>query len=99
MVWDNGYTLAVGSPNRGDALLDVYLVRPENSLVSCNILVVHGIGDQCGVLLEVQCGEICQAPQVERLVSVYHKTDVGLQTFVRDKFTRWTGNGSSVKEI
>jgi hypothetical protein len=42
----------------------------------------------------------CSEPQVERLVSVYHKTDVlGLQTFLRDKFPRWAGNCSCVEEI
>jgi len=31
---------------------------------------------------------------VERLVSVYHKTNVpGLQSFLRDKFTSWANNG------
>jgi hypothetical protein len=97
LVWDNGYTLVVGSPTRADALLDVYFVRPENSLVSCSI--VHGISDQCWVLLEVRWDEICHAPRVERLVSVYHKSDVGLETFVRDEFAGWTGNCSCVKEI
>lgn len=56
LVWDNGYTQVVGSP-RPDVLLYVYFVRPEISLVSCSIL--HGISDNCGVLLEVECGEIC----------------------------------------
>jgi hypothetical protein len=94
LVWDNGYTQVVGSQTRGDVLLDVYLVRPENSLVSCSI--VYGTSDQCGVLLEVEWGEICHAQQVERLVPVFHKTHVG---FVRDKFARWAKNGSCVKEI
>jgi hypothetical protein len=35
-----------------------------------------------------------------RLVTVYLKTDVlGLQTFLRDKFAKWAGNGSNVEEI
>jgi hypothetical protein len=79
-------------------LLDVYLLRPENSLFSCNI--VQGISNHCAVLLEVEWGEIFRAPQLETLVSVYHKTDfLGLQTFLRDKFARWAGNGSFVEEI
>lgn len=53
----------VNSPTREDALLDVYLVWPENSLIFCNI--VQGISDHCGVLLEVEWGETCQEPQVE----------------------------------
>ena len=49
---------------------------------------------------QVEWSEICRAPQVERLVPVYHKTDVlGLQTFLLDKFVRWAGNGSCVEEI
>jgi hypothetical protein len=36
LVWENRYTQVVGSPTQVDALLDVYLVQPENSLVSCS---------------------------------------------------------------
>lgn len=81
LVWDNGYTQVVGSLTRGDALLDIYLVRPKNSLISCSI--VQGISDHWGVLLEVEWDETCCVPQVDRLVPVYNKTDVlGLQTFL-----------------
>ena len=52
LVWDNSYTQAVSGPTRGDALLDIYLLRPECSLISCNIL--PGISDHNGVLLEVE---------------------------------------------
>jgi len=52
LVWDKGYTQAVSGPTRGDALLDIYLLRPECSLISCNIL--PGISDHNGVLLEVE---------------------------------------------
>jgi hypothetical protein len=31
LVWENGFREVVDSPTRGDALLDVYLVRPEIS--------------------------------------------------------------------
>jgi hypothetical protein len=40
-----------GSPTRWDKLLDVYLVRPENSLVSYSI--VQGISNNCGLLLKL----------------------------------------------
>jgi hypothetical protein len=56
LVWENGYTQVVDSHTRGDALLDVYLVRPESSFTSCSI--VQGISDHCGVLLEVDWVEI-----------------------------------------
>jgi hypothetical protein len=37
---------------------------------------------------------------VERIVLLYHKTDVlGLQTLLREKFTLWAGNGSCIEEI
>jgi hypothetical protein len=62
--------------------------------------VVQGISDHCGLLLKVEWSEICRAPQVERLVLVYHKTDVlVLPTFFRNKFVRWAGNGNCVEEI
>ena len=82
LVWDNGYTQVVRSPKRGDALFDIYLLRPESSLIPCNILSrirVHN-----GVLLELDWDEICQEPKVERIVLMYCKTDVlGLQAFLR----------------
>jgi len=56
LVWDNGYTQIVSSPTRGDALLDIYLLRPESSLISCNIL--PRISDHNGGLLEVEWEEI-----------------------------------------
>jgi len=63
-------------------LLDVYLVQPKNSLVTCSI--VQGLSNHYGVLLEIEWSKICRAPQVEKLVPVYNKTEVlGLQTFTR----------------
>jgi len=97
-VWENGFTQAVDSPTRGDALLDVYLVRSESSFTASSI--VQGISDHHGVILEVEWEENCCVPQVEKLVSMYHKTDVlGLQTHLRNKFGIWASNGSSVEEI
>jgi hypothetical protein len=61
-VWENGYMQVVDSPTRGDALLDVYLVRPESSFTSCS--TVQGISDLCGVLLEVECEANYCRPQV-----------------------------------
>jgi hypothetical protein len=51
-VWDNGYTQLVGKPTRGDSLLDVYIIILEIAFISCG--TVQGIGDHCGVLLEVK---------------------------------------------
>jgi hypothetical protein len=97
-VWDNRCTQVVSGPTRGDALLDIYLIKPESSLISCNIL--SGISDHDGVLLEVEWDVICREPQVERIVPLYHKTDVlGLQAFLWEKFKLWAGNGSCVEKI
>jgi hypothetical protein len=37
---------------------------------------LSGISEHNGVLLEVEWGEICRESKVERIVPVYHKTDV-----------------------
>jgi len=81
LVWESRYTdvCVVNSPTRGDALLDVYLVRPESAFTTCSN--VQGISEHCGVLLEVEWGESCREHQVERLVPAYHNTKVtGLQS-------------------
>ena len=85
-------------PTRENALLDVYLVRPESSFTASSI--VQGISDHCGVVLEVEWEQSSCAAQVERLVPVYNNADVlGLQNFLRDKFGIWTTNGCCVEEI
>ena len=82
IVWDNSYTQVVGSPKRGDALFDIYLLRPERSLIPCNTLPRIRVHNR--VLLEVEWDEICQEQKVERIVLMYHKTDVlGLQAFLQ----------------
>jgi hypothetical protein len=59
-----------------------------------------GISDQNGVLLEVELDEVCRKPKVERIVPVYHKTDVlGMQALLRETLNPWAGNGSCVEEI
>jgi hypothetical protein len=98
LIWDDGYTQVVESPTQGDALMDVYPVRPEVSLIACNF--VPGISDHCAVLLEIDWVIPGPETQIGRLVPVYNKTDIsGLKTFPREKFSKWVGNGTSVEEI
>jgi hypothetical protein len=78
--------------------LDIYLLRPESSFISCR--VVPGLGDHNGVLLEVDWDENRHGSQVERIVPLYHRTDVlGLQASLREKFKLWAGSVSCVEEI
>jgi hypothetical protein len=71
LAWENGFTQVVDSPTRGNALLDVYFVRPESSLTASSI--VQGIRDHHGVILEVECKKNCCVPPVEKLVPMYQK--------------------------
>jgi hypothetical protein len=90
LVWDKGYTQVVSGPRRGDMILDICLLRPESSFISCR--VVPGISDHNWVLLEVDWDENMHGAQVERIVPLYNKTDVlGLQAFLREKFELWVG--------
>jgi hypothetical protein len=85
-------------PTRGDTTLDIYLLKPESSFISCR--VVPGISDHNGVLLEAVWAENRHRVQDETIVPLYHKTDVlGLQVFLREKYKLWSGNGSCVEEI
>jgi hypothetical protein len=98
LVWAKQLHSGGKYPDTGDALLDVYLTRPESAFTSCRN--VQRISDHCGVLLEVEWGENCRERQMERIVPVYQKTNVkGLQRFLRSKFASWASNGSCVKEI
>jgi hypothetical protein len=98
LVWDNEYTQVVEKPTRGDSLRDVYLVRPESALISCD--TVQGISDHCGVLLEIEWVEKGLVTQEKRLIPAYHRTNVvGLQHFLRDNFILWANNGSCVEDI
>jgi len=98
LVYENGYSQVVHGATRGDALLDVFLVRPESSVTYSGI--VQGISDHQAVILEVQWKDTYTKSQVERMVPVYNKTDIiGLQTFLRDKYEAWSSNGKSVEEI
>ena len=50
-----------------------------------------------GILLEAERDEISRESKVERIFSVYHKTDIlDLETFFRENFSLWAGNGSCV---
>ena len=73
LVWDNGYSQVVDSPTRGNAILDVYLVRPESSFTASSI--VQGSSDHHGIMLEVDWEENSIVAQSERLIPVYYKTD------------------------
>ena len=98
LVWDNGYTQVVEKPTRGDSLLDVYLVRPESELISCD--TIHGISDHYGVLLEMKWEENGFMTLEKGSVPAYHKTNVvGLQSFLWDKLPIWASNGSCVEDI
>jgi hypothetical protein len=95
LVLENGFTQVVGSPTRGDRLLDVYLVRSESLFTSGGI--VQWISDNYRV---IEWKESCCVPQVERLVPEYHTTDVlGLQTFLLYKFAIWASNVKCVEEM
>jgi hypothetical protein len=50
LVWDNSYTQEISGRIREDALLYIYILRRESSLISCNIL--PGISDYNAVSLE-----------------------------------------------
>jgi hypothetical protein len=98
LVCDNGYTQEVSGPTRGDALLYIYHLRPESSLISC--IILPGISDHNGVSLDTEWDEICWEPKVETIVQFYHKTDIlCLKAFLRDKCNLWDRNSRCVEEI
>ena len=62
LFWVNGNTQVVSVPKEGDALLDIYPLRPEISPISFNTL--PGMSDHKGVLLGVKWVEFCWQPKV-----------------------------------
>jgi hypothetical protein len=98
LVWDKGYTQVVEKLTRGDSLPDVYLVRLESELVSCD--TVQGISDHCRVLLEIEWGEKSSVTLEKCLVPAYHKTNIlGLQAFLQEKYSFWANNSSCIEDI
>jgi hypothetical protein len=92
----HGYCQIINSPTRGEALLDVYLVRPGSSVTPSG--TVQGVIDHMEVILKVEWEDTYTESQVERVVPVYNKTDVvDLQIFLHDKFTFWASNGRNVE--
>ena len=97
LVWDNGYSQSVDSQPEGTQYwmctwsdLTVHLPQATS--------IVQGISDHHGGMLQVDWEENSIVLQAERLIAVYYKTDaVGLQTFLRDRFSVWASNGSSVE--
>jgi len=97
LVWKNGYMPVVGSPTWGGALLDVYLVQPTFSLVSCSIVL--GISNHCGIIgnwLEqnLPCTTSGKISPV-----VWQNRCFRFANFPQDKFARWAENGSCMEEI
>jgi hypothetical protein len=68
LIWENDYSQVIDGPTRGDALLDVFLVRPVSSVLHSGI--VQGVSDHQAVFLEVKWKITCSKPQEERLVPV-----------------------------
>ena len=58
LAWDNSYTEKVSGPTKGDAILDIYLLRLASWLISCHIF--PEISDHNGILLEVEWDKICR---------------------------------------
>jgi hypothetical protein len=68
LIWENDYSQVIDGPTRGDALLDVFLVRPESSVSHSGI--IQGVSDHQAVFLEVKWKDTCSKPQEDRLVPV-----------------------------
>jgi hypothetical protein len=87
-----------GKPTRGDSLEHGYIIGPETALISFG--TVQGIGDHCGVLLEVEFIGIGNVTHEKRLVHAYQKTNfVGLQNFFWDKLPTWSNIVICVEDI
>jgi hypothetical protein len=97
LIWENDFRQVIDSPIRGDALLDVFLVRPESTVRHSEVL--QGVSDHQAVILEVKWRDTYSNPQEERFIPIYNKTDIiGLQSFLREEYG-WAGKGKNVEEI
>ena len=98
LIWEEGYTQVVSETTRGDALLDIYLLKPGMALKTC--FAHPGISDHKAVILEVEWCDNHREENTGTLVPMFHKTNVlGLQAFLRNKYKQWAETGSSVEEI
>src|SRR5215475_7593352 len=98
LIWENDFRQVIDSPTRGDALLDVFFVRPESTVSHSE--VIQGVSDHQAVILEVKWRDTYSNPQEEILIPIYNKADgIGLQTFLREEYEGWAGKGKNVEEI
>jgi hypothetical protein len=98
LIWENDFRQVIDGPTRGEALLDVFLVRPDSTVSHSEVL--QGISDHQAVLLEVKWRDTYSNPREDRLIPIYNKADViGLQTFLREEYGGWAGKGKNVEEI
>ncbi len=85
LVWTNNLVQVVKQPTRENAVLDIFLTRPEGSVTSCE--VVPGISDHSAVCLKVKGN--CTPHRTERKkIYLYRKADVAnLQKYLVDNYS------------
>lgn len=98
LVWENGLTQVVTKPTRDNALLDVFLIRPVDKLLACE--VIPGISDHKGVLLKM-CREGKRNDLVkERQFFQFSRTNVtNMQLYLKNNYPTWASSGSTVEQI
>jgi hypothetical protein len=96
LIWENDFRQVIGSLTRGDALLDVFLVRPESTVSHSE--VIQGVSDHQTVILEVKGRDMYSNPQEDRIIPIYNKTDsIGLKSFLREEYEGWAGKGKNIE--
>lgn len=97
LVWTNNLVQVVKHPTRDNAVLDIFLARPEGFIVSCD--VVPGISDHSAVCLKVK-GNYKSNSVESKKIYLYRKADVmNLQKYLADNYSAWARIGGSVEEV
>ncbi len=98
LVWDNGLAQVVDVPTRAGAVLDVFLVQPEQMLIAHE--TIPGISDHEGVLLQVTWqGTRCTKNTIQLLFQYSRADTKGFQEYLIENYGVWESHGRNVNSL
>jgi hypothetical protein len=98
LLMEGGLEQYVTEGTRGNSVLDVFLVRPQE--LDGQVELIEGISDHKGVILEVNINRKKNKDCSGKVSWLYSKTDkAGLSNFLHENYKHWASRGENVEEV